>query len=639
MHFLSGNASFLLRKVGSRDGRQGGRLMERMLIRTFLLAGIVAFNCLAQPFFLRKDILVGQHPSAVIAGDFNGDGKVDLAVSTADGLFVLLNAGNRNFQAPIRTDAPSGIFWMPAAADFNGDGKDDLVGSGSVFLSRGDGTFMPPVKIGDQEAVATADFNGDGKTDLLIADHYWSNGAVITHGVRVLLGNGDGTFRAGAKLTVTAAVQIRVADFNGDGRADVVMLPIPGIYPDLTGAGFTTLLVFLGRGDGTFSPVIRTTLQATSDAWSIVSFLVADFNGDKMPDLFTASGIMLGKGDGTFRAPVPYTTKLPGYPIAAADLTSDGFADVVMTDKENSIAIYPGKGDGTILPALEQRISSGLSYPYAAILVDLDADGRLDVIISNTAYSSISALLGEAKGPALQRAVSSAIDMAIVSPGSLATLFAGTSAVITEATPPWPTTLDGIILQVQDSTGWTYQAPLLYVSPTQVNFQVPADIAPGEAKLIIGSHSGPTEAGSMQVEAVAPAVFMLSSAGVPAATAVLVEPDGTQVSVPMFVCSPDLGCGFLPIPLSTAGDRPIYLSFFGTGFSGATADNVTCTINGVAVPVVFAGPHTTSGVDQVKIRLRPEVLNTLDLGWGETLATVTLRIGGQPANPFWIEIL
>jgi uncharacterized protein (TIGR03437 family) len=616
--------------------------MRRVLLRSFLLAGAVALNCLAQPFFLRNDIMVGQNPTDAVAGDFNGDGRTDLAISTEEGIFVLLNTGNGKFERSAKTEAPAWIYLMPAAADFNGDGKDDLVGSGLLFLSRGDGTFLPGRPIGDQEAVATADFNSDGKMDLLIADGKWTDAGFITHGVRVLLGNGDGTFHSGVQVTAYAAAQIRVADFNRDGRTDVAMLPVINMYPELIPeARSSTLLVFLGQGDGSFGPEIRTTVQGTSDSSSLSAFLIADFNGDKVPDVFTASGIRFGIGNGNFKSPVAYVADVPGFPVAATDLTGDGYADLIMAYEASAIAICQGKGDGTMLPAIEQSVSWGFAYPYSLIPVDLNGDGRLDLVTVNPALNSVSVLLGRAEGgAALRRAVSAAVDIAIVAPGSLATLYAPSPAETTTATPPWPATLDGVILQLQEQDGWTWQVPLLYVSPMQINFQVPEEVALGEAKLTIGTHNGPFEAGSAHVDAAAPSFFLMSASGmVPAATAVRVEPDGTQVAVPVFECSPELGCGLVPIPLSTAGDRPIYVSFYGTGFNKAKADDVTCTINGVELPVSYVGPQATPGMDQVNIRLVPEVLQAAEFWWwGESMATVTIRVGGVPANSLYLLI-
>lgn len=174
------------------------------------------------------------------------------------------------------------------------------------------------------------------------------------------------------------------------------------------------------------------------------------------------------------------------------------------------------------------------------------------------------------------------------------------------------------------------------MAPTQINFQVPAGTALGEATLAIVSAAGTTQAGGMQVDAVAPGLFMMSG-NLPAATGVLVEPDGTQVPMPVFTCSPSpsgITCESSPIPLSTAGARAIYLSFFGTGFRGANPDNVTCWINGVEAPVIYAGPQGTPGLDQINILLPPVLLNT---EWFDGMP-VTIRINGVAANSAWIAV-
>ncbi|HYM09536.1 MAG TPA: FG-GAP-like repeat-containing protein [Bryobacterales bacterium] len=603
--------------------------------------GILAPNfLLAETAFLRKDTLVGEAPYAVVAGDFNGDGRPDLAVATADGLYVLLNAGGGNFKPAVRTEAAPATFWLDRAADFNGDGLDDLVGSGFLYLSRGDGTFLPPRYLGAQEAVAAGDFNHDGKMDLLISNYAQGEG------VRVLLGNGDGTFHAAATVTSTPVSQVRVTDFNRDGRADVATI-LTELKAGEPAKNF--LLVFLGRGDGTFGPEIRTQLNNNGGV------LVADFNGDGLPDIFTESygppgntigSVLLGKGDGSFQSPIPYLSYLEsnayGFPVAAGDFTGDGHADLVLAGG-NGFYICPGKGDGTFLPPVEQ--SMPLSFALTA--VDLDGDGHLDLATVNSSNSMSVLLFRTAPGPELRRALSAANYTAVVTPESLVTLFAPTPATASEsASPPWPTQLGGISLEVRDSTGATHLAPLVFVSPTQINFQVPTGAALGEATLSIKGSGGSTVAGSMEVDAVAPALFISPDTRMPVMNGVMVEPDGTQVPVAELACNADLGgCWPAAILLSTAGGRPIYLSFYGTGFRGATTGNVTCYVrnadgaNVLQLPVVYAGPQETPGVNQINVRLLPEVAAALSLGGGpggEWGGFVTIRINGLPANRGWI---
>jgi uncharacterized protein (TIGR03437 family) len=594
-------------------------------MRRLIVFCIVASNCLlAQPLFFRKDIRVGFLPSEVAAGDFNGDGRPDLAVLNAGELYaspfvlkILLNVGGGNFGRPILVESNGGHGWL--AGDFNGDGRDDLVSSsGLVLISRGDGTFLPPRVIERQtpflwaSVQAVADFNRDGKCDLLV---YGPTGTFV------LLGNGDGTFQPAATITTLIGVAV-VADFNHDGRLDVALAELAGVA------------VFPGKGDGTFGPEVRTTLGNRA---MVGTFFVADFNGDGLPDIATAGGILLGNGDGSFPAPVPYPSDFRATVLAAADFTGDGYADLVVHHYEvtNFVSIYPGKRDGTLLPPVEQPVGWGGPSTFCSA-VDLDGDGRPDLVVPNSSSNAISLLMPRAQGgPALRRAVSAASDTAIVAPESLATLLAPTPATASSsASPPWPNRLDGISLEVRDSAGATRLAPLTFVSPTQISFQVPAGTALGEATLAVASDRGTSQTGSMQVDAVAPGLFMASREnGVPAATAVRVEPDGTQVPIPVFSCS-GASCMAEPIPLSAAGNRPVYLSFFGTGFRGANSGNVTCSIYGVQVPVVYAGPQATPGVDQINVRLPIELLGVpFFLNFG-----VIIRMDGEVADSDWIDI-
>jgi hypothetical protein len=301
-----------------------------------------------QPLFFRPDILVPEGPLVVTAGDFNGDGRRDLAVVTTDGVYTLLNAGSGNFGRPIRsegvwgTDLASDYFnKFVAVADFNGDGKEDLAGNHVVLLSRDDGTLSiaPPIL---DIVVGAGDFNADGKIDLLEADRDGS--------LRVLLGNGNGTFRVGATLmsphTEPEVFVPVVTDFNRDGRSDVGVV---SFSPPPEGPAFR---VFLGKGDGTFGPAIRTPLACGPGC----PVRAADFNGDGVPDLATQAGVALGKGDGTFQSPIPFSSYLNPLFIAAADVTGDGRVDMVTGDGPPgpAISIYQGRGNGTLSPPVIQ---------------------------------------------------------------------------------------------------------------------------------------------------------------------------------------------------------------------------------------------------------------------------------------------
>ena len=145
----------------------------------------------------------------------------------------------------------------------------------------------------------------------------------------------------------------------------------------------------------------------------------------------------------------------------------------------------------------------------------------------------------------------------------------------------------------------------------------------------------------MQVDRVAPSLFLVQPFGeednalpIPAALGFRVDSEGRQTPVPIYTCPPfaEALCGPAAIPLPPNGDAT-FVSFFGTGFRGGDPVNVTCTINGVRVPVEYAGPQGTPGMDQINIRLIPEVRGQPPIPFG----IVTITIDGVPANAAWLR--
>ena len=253
-------------------------------------------------FQAKGDYATGPSARAVAVGEFNGDGKQDVATRNTDGhglgsVSVLLGNGDGTFRAKV--DYPTGGSGTDVAVgDFNGDGKQDLAtsspsGNVSVLLGNGDGTFR--AKVDSVGAVggtlAVGDFNGDGKQDLVVANDLMSNWTAS-----VLLGKADGTFNAKVDYpTGPGPADVAVGDFNGDGKQDLATAN--GLFD----FGGDTVDVLLGKGDGTFAGAITyaTGLMPRSVA-------VADFNGDGKQDLVTANvdggdvSVLGGVGDGTF---------------------------------------------------------------------------------------------------------------------------------------------------------------------------------------------------------------------------------------------------------------------------------------------------------------------------------------------------
>lgn len=223
---------------------------------------------------------VSSESSWVEVADLNGDGILDLWVQERDGDYgtALLGKGDGTFEPPRQNWAgPLVPYNTRTVGDFNGDGKMDVaeVQANSdtvrILLGKGDGTFQAPVTYaaGSFPApVVVSDFNGDGKLDL---------GVGSIGELSILLGNGDGTFQPEHSYhTGTFVASLAVGDFNGDGKPDLV----------LGNDGETTISIMLENGDGTFQNQVRYTVGTTP-----VVLAVGDFNGDGKLDLAVLNAV------------------------------------------------------------------------------------------------------------------------------------------------------------------------------------------------------------------------------------------------------------------------------------------------------------------------------------------------------------
>lgn len=201
----------------------------------------------------------------------------------------------------------------------------------TILLGNGDGTFTARATIpvaGGPQSVAAGDFNRDGKLDLAVVS-YSSNTATV------LLGNGDGTFTEAASSSATGfePLSVAAADFNGDGILDLAVTGLNGGAP-----GLGTVTVLLGKGDGTFAP----TAVSPEPGQNPSSVAVADFNGDGKADLAIANAgsntitVLLGNGDGTFAAPLSPAAGTDPLFVAVGDFNGDAIPDLAAANNSTS---------------------------------------------------------------------------------------------------------------------------------------------------------------------------------------------------------------------------------------------------------------------------------------------------------------
>ncbi len=319
----------------------------------------------------------------VLLTDLDGDENLDLAINNFAGsgyqLQSLINNGSGVFS--YGPDATRNYFGSGDAefGDFNGDGNQDIVFvQGNSFnsntshlqvnLGNGDATFRPGSHFGSfpfpPTQILVGDFNQDGILDV----------AVNTGAVLLYFGNGDGTFTRGTSTSVgggSGPHLMLTGDFNGDGKLDLLVAVN-------SGSNFQ-LRVLFGNGDGTFrSP--RTVASFTGFN-GFPPLVLTDLNGDGIPDLLyndnSQMTVLIGRGDGTFKNLGALADLTDG--LAVGDFNSDGNVDLLFWSGGFNAFLRFGNGDGTFGP--DQSLS--LSLGAGTISADFNNDGLRDVAEGN----------------------------------------------------------------------------------------------------------------------------------------------------------------------------------------------------------------------------------------------------------------
>jgi hypothetical protein len=303
--------------------------------------------------------------------------------------------------------SPAGL----AAGDFNNDGIADLVvadtTSGAardhILIGNGNGTFRaaPDVLFGasvrNGKAVIVGDFNHDGNLDFAQGAEASDNSGGV---VLVSLGKGDGTFLTPVQYHVRSMPTAMLWGGNV-GVADAANA-IALSTGQVNSASDLAVVVLPGNGDGTFGAEIDTPVTHEVDGLA-----AADFNGDGKTDLATPFGVQLGNGDGTFQAPQPLPNGQGLDNIVAGDFNNDGKMDLALAPSgasqqgvSGAIDILTGNGNGTFVAAGAVVIGNGVSDIQGLAIADLNGDGNLDLVTSigpNSAShpNSVAVLAGQ----------------------------------------------------------------------------------------------------------------------------------------------------------------------------------------------------------------------------------------------------
>ncbi|WP_353851885.1 Calx-beta domain-containing protein [Microcystis sp. LE18-22.4A] len=342
---------------------------------------------------------MGTRPISVTVGDFNGDGKSDLAVAnhSSSNVSVLLGTGTGSFGPA--TNFTVGISPRSVTVgDFNGDGKSDLATANrsssnvSVLLGTGTGSFGTATNFtvgSSPHSVMVGDFNGDGKSDLATANRYGYN-------VSVLLGTGTGSFGTATNFSAGSSPHsVTVGDFNGDGKSDLATANANG----------NNVSVLLGTGTGSFGTATYFTVGTRP-----ISVTVGDFNGDGKSDLAVANAysgnvsVLLGTGTGSFGTATNFAVGSGPFSVTVGDFNGDGKSDLATANRYGNNVSVLLNADPTATVTITDVSQPAISLTINDVTLTEGNSGTTNAVftvsLSSAASSVISVNYATANGTA-----------------------------------------------------------------------------------------------------------------------------------------------------------------------------------------------------------------------------------------------
>jgi hypothetical protein len=391
-------------------------------MNTFFYLGFILFVILGMQTTAQTELFepsrlhypVSGLPWAVETGDFNNDGNIDFVTPSRLERRITLRLGNGDGTFGDSLGFEVGI--SPRSlitGDFNEDNNLDVAVanllSNDVTILLGDGNgdfpFVNTYIVGDKpRSIITADFNSDNHLDLAIANR-------DDNSISILLGIGDGSFIDTILLNTTSELnprQVRSGDLNNDMNLDIVM-----VHDEQMSSGVGQKYgVLLGRGDGTFDPIVVNIINAGNGFPEAVSLTLGKFDADQNLDMVISLNnsqedeivSFTGNGDGTFNLIDVITVGTAPFHIINYDLTQDGFPDIIVSNTGNSrITIHTNRGDATF----RNEIPNGDLFDYFngtfrvgrtprwVTIADLNNDQKMDLLTANEQSNDVSILIGE----------------------------------------------------------------------------------------------------------------------------------------------------------------------------------------------------------------------------------------------------
>jgi uncharacterized protein (TIGR03437 family) len=587
--------------------------------------------------------------------DYNGDGKLDLAACVSQALLFYPGRGDGTFGAPVRT--PLGAFTAQSAAtaDYDGDGRLDLAlvdsdhrGRYVLMFGRGDGTFaarendnrgfpiLEPTGADGAQIVRAGDFNNDARPDLAIT----LNASLLAYEVMLNTGGANFTKRLQRPEFGINLGRPVVGDFNKDGRLD------------LAHAGSNAFTVLPGLGDGNFS--WNYYVDAGVGAGDAVA---GDFNNDGRLDVAVArSGrcqdtcpssvaVFLNTTSAANPQPLPTPTPRPSPTPTPTPPTTYTIKGQVVNQAGQGLALIPLQVSGT---QSGTRYTTGSNGFYQFSL--LPRGGNYTITPKGGGYNftpasqSVTNLRADTvfnftalPANPMVTVTAPTYEQGELAFEAIASIFGSNLSTATDvaASQPLPLTLGGSTVTVRDSQGTERPAPLFYVSPTQINYQIPVGTAAGVATVYVTSSNGTASACQVTIAQVRPGFFSADSTGTGWAAADIqrVKADGQQAYEHFMQYNPARN-EVLPVAIDLGPEgEQVYLILYGTGLRFRSHINsVTARVGAQTAATAYAGPQPQfAGLDQVNI-LIPRALK----GAGDV--DVTLTFDGKAANTLKVKI-